>query len=439
MSLTSSETEIARRARHRITRRLLPYLFLLYVIAYLDRVNVSYAALEMTHALGFGPDVYGFGAGIFFVGYFMLEIPGSILVERWSARKWIARIMFTWGIVAIAAGFIETPHQFYWVRFLLGVAEAGFFPGVIVYMGHWFRREERARAMAWFMAAQPVSNIIGAPLSGWLLGIHWLGWPGWRWLFVVEGAPAVVLGVVTLFYLTDRPSEASWLPDAEREWLTAALARERTVIETRRATRSGRLPLQVLLLVAGYFCVVTSIYGFQLWLPTLLQRVSGLSSRATAFLSALPYCVGFVALLVVGWSSDRTGERRWHTVTCVLLIALGLAGSVAFGNSLPLALAMFCVASFGISGYLPVFWMLPTAILTGTAAAATIGLINSVGNLGGFVGPYVVGYLVRTTGSNTAGVLFLSAAAAMSAVLLIAAGGRREPVAIPSAMTATQD
>src|SRR5207248_7272959 len=214
---------VAERASQRIARRILPYLFLLYVIAYLDRVNVGYAALQMTTALGFTPDVYGFGVGVFFIGYFLLEIPGSILVERWSARKWMARIMISWGIIAMWMGFIHTSRQFYWARFLLGASEAGFFPGMVVYLSHWFRYEDRARAMAFFMAAQPISNIIGSPISGILLGLNWLGLEGWRWLFVIEGVPAVIFGIVTLFYLTDWPREAEWLQEDERQWITAEL------------------------------------------------------------------------------------------------------------------------------------------------------------------------------------------------------------------------
>ncbi|HEV2987292.1 MAG TPA: MFS transporter, partial [Candidatus Angelobacter sp.] len=212
---------VADRARRRITRRILPYLFILFIVAFLDRVNVSYAALEMTKDLNFSPEVYGFGAGIFFAGYFLLEIPGAILVERWSARAWIARIMISWGIVAILTGFVQTSRQFYWVRFFLGAAEAGFFPGIIVYLGHWFRYADRAKALALFLAALPVSNMIGSPISGLLLGINWLHLQGWRWLFILEGVPAAVLGVITLVYLTDWPHQAKWMPDDERQWITS--------------------------------------------------------------------------------------------------------------------------------------------------------------------------------------------------------------------------
>jgi D-galactonate transporter len=420
---------VGERARRRVTRRLMPYLFLLYIIAYLDRVNVGYATLEMTKDLGFTPEVYGFGAGVFFLGYFLLEIPGTILVERWSARRWIARIMVTWGVVAALTGFVQTATQFYWIRFLLGVAEAGFFPGVIVYLGHWFRYEDRAGALALFVAAQPISNIVGAPLSGLMLGVNWLGLAGWRWLFVLEGVPAVVFGVVTLFYLTDRPQHAAWLPRDERDWLISELERERLAKQAahpQRVLDAFRHP-QVLVLTLAYFLIVTSVYGFNFWLPTIIKKLSGSSNLVVASVSALPYCVGLVAVLLFGWSSDRTKERRWHTAVAMLVAGVGLLLSVAAQEQTALAVAMFCVAAVGLYGYQPGFWSLPTSFLTGTAAAATVGLINSTGNLGGFAGPYVVGYLSRTTGSLFAGVLYLSLSALAAAALILSLRATKRP------------
>jgi ACS family tartrate transporter-like MFS transporter len=420
---------VGERARRRVTRRLMPYLFLLYVVAYLDRVNVGYATLEMTSDLGFAPEVYGFGAGVFFIGYFLLEIPGTIIVERWSARRWIARIMVSWGFVAALTGFANTATQFYWIRFLLGVAEAGFFPGMVVYLGHWFRYEDRAKALALFVAAQPVANIIGSPVSGLLLGVNWLGLAGWRWLFILEGVPAVVFGVVTLFYLTDRPQHAAWLPEDERAWLTSELERERLAKQgahTGRVLDAFRHP-QVLLLTLAYFLIVTSVYGFNFWLPTIIKKLSGSSNLVVTSVSALPYCVGLVAVLLFGWSSDRTKERRWHTALAMIVAGVGLLLGVAARENTALAVAMFCVAAVGLYGYQPGFWSLPTSFLTGTAAAATVGLINSVGNLGGFVGPFVVGYLSRETGSLFAGVFYLSMSALAAAALIIFLRvGRRE-------------
>jgi MFS family permease len=285
---------------------------LLYVIAFLDRVNVAYAALEMSHDLAFSDRVFGLGAGIFFLGYFLLEIPGTLIVERWSARRWIARIMVSWGIVTSLVGLVHTPRQFYTARFLLGIAEAGFFPGIIVYLTHWFRHEDRAKAVAAFMTAVPLSNIFGSPLAGQILRIHWLGLQGWRWLFILEGIPAVIFGVVTLFYLTDWPRQAAWLPKEECEWITAELENEKqrkaashsyTILEALRQR-------DVLLLALIYFMGSTGIYGFIIWFPTILKRASGLPTGTVTLLVALPYLAGLIAMVLNGWHSDHTRERR---------------------------------------------------------------------------------------------------------------------------------
>ncbi len=419
---------VADRARRRVMLRIMPYVFLLYIIAFLDRVNVGYAFLKMKGDLGFADDVLGLGAGIFFIGYFLLEIPGSILVEKWSARGWIARIMISWGIVAILMGFIQSKSQFYTARFVLGAAEAGFFPGIIVYFSHWFRYEDRAKAVALFMAAIPVANIIGSPVSGLLLGVNWLGLAGWRWLFIIEGAPAIIFGVVTIFYLTDRPHQARWLPDDERDWLTGELEREKL---EKQATRSYSIlqafrHREVVLLTLAYFFMVTAVYGFNFWLPTIIQKLSGLSNLVVTLISALPYCVALVAILFVGWSSDRTKERRWHTALSMIVASIGLLLSVVAQDQTALAVLMFCVAGAGMYSYLPGFWALPTSFLTGTAAAASIGLINSIGNLGGFVGPYVVGYLSQATNSFLGGVLYLATSALVAAVLILALRATRQ-------------
>jgi len=409
------------RARARIMRRIVPYMFLLFVIAYLDRVNLSYAQLQMKGDLGFTDDVLGLGAGIFFLGYFFLEIPGSILVERWSARGWIARIMISWGIVAIAMGFMHTKSQFYILRFLLGAGEAGFFPGIIVYFSHWFRNEDRAKVVAIFMAAIPISNIIGSPVSGLLLQLNWLGMEGWRWLFILEGAPAIIFGIVTIFYLTDRPHQAKWLPADERDWITSELEAEKAAKQ--KAQTFGVLQAmknrEVILLAAGYFFMVTSLYGFSFWLPTIVKKLSGASNLTVSLISVLPYCVGLASIIFIGWSSDRTRERRWHTASCMIVAGMGLLLSALAQDRATLAISMFCFAAAGIYGYFPSFWALPTSFLTGTAAAASIGLINSIGNLGGFVGPYLVGYLSKTTGSYISGVLYLSLSALIAAAMVL--------------------
>jgi ACS family tartrate transporter-like MFS transporter len=399
----------------------MPFLICLFVVAFLDRVNVGYAALEMSKEMGFDTEVLGFGAGVFFLGYFLLEIPGTLLVENWSARLWLARIIISWGLLAVLTGFIRNATHFYVARFLLGMAEAGFFPGVIVYLSHWFRPRDRAKAVAMFMAAIPVSNIFGAPVSGLILGVNWLGLAGWRWVFILEGLPAMLLGVVTVFYLTDRPRDARWLGEEERAWITNELEREKA---TRRAGRHFSVwealrHRNVALLALAYFCSVTSAYGFNFWLPTMLKGLSGFSNLLVTGVAALPYCAGLLAMLFVGWSSDRTGERRWHTAAALVAVCFGLAASAAANQRVGLAVAMFCVAGAGLYSYLPGFWALPTAFLTESAAAAAVGLINAVGNLGGFVGPYVVGYLTRKTGSFYAGIVYLSCSALVSACLIL--------------------
>ena len=401
--------------------RIMPYLFLLYIIAFLDRVNVSYAALAMKDDLGFSDEVLGLGAGIFFIGYFVLEIPGTILVEKWSARGWIARIMISWGIVAVLMGFIQTKPQFYTARLLLGAAEAGFFPGIIVYFSHWFRYEDRAKAVALFMAAVPISNIIGSPLSGALLGVNWYGLAGWRWLFIIEGAPAIILGLVTIFYLTDRPHQAHWLPVDERQWLIDELEKENKAKQRAHSysIMQAFKHREVVLLALAYFFMITAVYGFTFWLPTILKRLSGSSNLVVTLISAIPYCVGLVAILAVGWSSDRTKERRWHTAISMMVAGVGLLLSAAIQDEVALAVLMFCIAGAGMYSYLPGFWALPTSFLTGTAAAASIGLINSIGNLGGFAGPYIVGYLSQATHSFFGGVIYLALSALVASGLVI--------------------
>jgi sugar phosphate permease len=395
---------------------------LLYVIAFLDRVNVNIAALEMKQDLGFTDAVYGFGAGIFFVGYFLFEIPGTLLVENWSARGWIARIMITWGILAAGMGFIHTDKQFYWVRFFLGVGEAGFFPGVIVYLSHWFRYQDRAKAVALFMAAIPLSSVIGSPISGFLLGIHWLGMAGWRWLFVLEGLPAIIFGVVTIFYLTDWPREAKWLPEEERLWITAELEREK---QARSAAHSYRIwealkDREVVLLALAYFFVVTSTYGFNFWFPTLVKNLSGFSDFKVSLIVSLTYCVTLLLMLIMGWSSDRTGERRFHAALPITLGAVGFLLSAISLNNPVLAILTLCCTGAILYSYLPGFWPLPSSFLTGSAAAAAIGLINSIGNLGGFVGGYILGYVRTKTNSFAGGLLYLSLSALLSVGMILA-------------------
>jgi ACS family tartrate transporter-like MFS transporter len=416
-----SDEDLARRVRSRVLLRTVPYLLLLYFVAYLDRVNISYAALEMRHALPLSDSQYGFGAGIFFFGYFLFEIPGTLLVETWSARKLIARILVGWGLVACAMAFIHTPRQFYWLRFLLGAAEAGFFPGVVVYLSHWFRVEDRARAFAFFMLAVPISNIVGAPVSGLLLGVHWGGMAGWRWLFLLEGLPAIVLGVVTIFYLTDRPRDARWLDAREKEYLLAALARENAASPppagggwalAREVARRD-----ILLLVLAYFGIVTTSYGFSLWMPTVVKSLTGLSNLTVSLVATLPYVAGGVCTAVIGLSSDRTGERRVHTMVPMLMAALGMTIGVAT-RAPALGLLALALVGAGIYGFMPAFWPMPRWFLSGAAGAAAVGLINSVGCLGGFFGPFLVGKLKSASAGYAPGLAALGATATFAAVMV---------------------
>jgi ACS family tartrate transporter-like MFS transporter len=404
-----SALSVEQSARRRITRRLLPFLWLLYVIAFLDRVNVAYAALEMSHDLAFSDRVFGLGAGIFFIGYVLLEIPGAVIVERWSARRWIARIMISWGIITVFVGLVHTPQQFYLARFLLGTAEAGFFPGIIVYLTHWFRHEDRAKAIAAFMTAIPLSNIFGSPLAGHILRLRWYGLPGWRWLFILEGIPAVILGVITLFYLTDWPTQAAWLPKEECEWITGELQREKQ----RKASLQSYTIWQalrhrdVILLTLVYFMGSTGIYGFIIWFPTILKRASGLSTGIVTLLVTLPYFAGLTAMMLNAWHSDRTRERRWHTSTMLFAGGASLIFALLSASHLWTQLVFFILFAAFIHAYQPTFWALPTTFLGESAAAASIGLINCIGGLGGFVGPFIMGYLVTRTGSFATGLVWL--------------------------------
>ena len=405
----------------RINRRLIPFLFLLYAIAFLDRSNISYAGKPISAELHFSKEVFGFGAGIFFIGYVLLEIPGTILVELWSARKWIARIMISWGLIAALTGFVHTARQFYWARFLLGVAEAGFLPGVIVYLTHWYRSADRAKAIALFMSAIPLSQVIGAPISAELMKLHWLGWSGWRWMLILEGAPAILFGLVTLFYLTDRPQHAKWLPQPERDWIVRELEAEKRV--TAASGSPGMLRAladrNVLLLTLAYFCGATLQYGLLVWLPQMVDELSnGWTLHKTTLVSAIPYLAAWPAMLLVGWHSDRTRERRLHTAACMIVSGLALLATQFTGKSIVLGIVMFSIAAMGINARLSAFWAMPSTFLSGTAAAAAIGLINCIGNTGGFAGPYIVGFLHKHTG-YVGGVAFLVGSAFVGAAAVV--------------------
>jgi len=408
-------------ARRKIARRLIPFLFLLYITAFVDRVNVGFAGLDMTRELSFSNEVFGFGSGIFFFGYCLLEIPGAMLAESWSARRWLATIMIVWGILASITGLIRTSTEFNIIRFLLGLAEGGFFPAVVVYLTHWFRQEDRGKAIAMFMAAIPVSNAVGAPIAGLLLRLHWLGMSGWRWLLVLEGIPAFLGGIAALFYLTDRPQQARWLAPEEKDWIAGELAREAA---QRKTANHGsfldalRQPM-VLALALAYFLINTSGYGLNIWLPKMVQKFSGLTSFQISLLVAIPYLFSIPAMLIAGWHSDKTGERRVHAALASITAGVGLALSQYLAGSPALVIVSFTIASIGVMCFYPTYWALATGMMSARSAAASFGFVNLIANFGGFVGPYMVGYLTDRTGSYSAGVFSLVATALVSGAMLL--------------------
>ena len=423
--------EIEARTIAKVSKRLVPFLIVCYFVAYLDRVNVGFAALTMNQDLGLSQTAFGFGAGIFFLAYFFFEVPSNLLLERFGARKWIARIMLSWGILSGTMAFIPAiagatglgnENTFYLLRVLLGVAEAGFFPGIIFYLTLWFPAEYRARIVGYFMAAIPLSTVIGAPISGALLYMHGgLGLAGWQWLFIIEALPAIVLSGVVFFYLTDRPVEANWLAPDERAWLAERLALEQRQRQAVRdySVMEALLNPRVLGLSLVYFGAVATNYGLSFFLPQIVKTF-GLNIFLTTVVSAMPYAVGVVGMVSWGRRSDRAVERRFHTAFPLFIAAAGIAVSTVFDDP-TLKMISLCVAGFGIFANLPVFWTLPTAFLSGAAAAAGIAVINSIGNLAGFAGPFAMGWIKDHTGSYTGGLLLLAALGilAMGIVLLL--------------------
>jgi D-galactonate transporter len=402
------------------TYRLIPFLCLAYTVNFLDRVNVGFAALHMNADLGFSPAVFGFGAGIFFLGYIVFEIPSNLALQRFGARIWIARIMISWGLIACAMALVRGETSFYVSRLLLGIAEAGFFPGIILYLTYWFPAGTRARIIALFMASVPLATVFGGPISGVLLQMHgFAGLAGWQWLFIIEGAPAVLLGVLALFVLTDKPDKAAWLSENERRALTETLASEAAntkavgYADLRQALKRPR----VLALGVLYFLMVTGLYGIGFWMPQVLATF-GLDPLHVGFLTAIPYLFAVIAMVLWGRHSDKTGERRWHIALPLLLAACAFAWSAYSGPLLPTMIAL-SLATLGFYAAFGPFWSLPTALLTGTGAAAGIALVNSMGNAAGFTGPYIVGLLKQATGSFSAALLFLAAALALGGLMAL--------------------
>jgi ACS family tartrate transporter-like MFS transporter len=397
----------------RLRWRLLPYLLLLYVIAWFDRVNISFAALQMNADLGFSSAVYGLGGGIFFLGYALFEVPSNLILARVGARRWIARIMVTWGLISVAMMFVEGKWSFYALRFALGVAEAGFLPGILFYLAQWFPKAERARAVSWFMIGIPLSTVFGGPVAGLLLGLDgWHGLQGWQWLFVLEGLPAVIFGVVTWFWLPDTPRDVRWLTADEQRHVEQRVADEHAAVRERHAgsgsLRTALLHPTVWLLCFVLFACQCGSYGLTLWVPQIVKNLSGLSDLMVGFVSAIPYIAATGAMLWIGFSSDRSGERFLHVALPSFIGAAGFAASAFIASPVP-AMAALTIAAMGDLCTRGPFWALPPRFLSGSALAAGIALINTFGSLGGFVGPTMVGYVREATGGFAGGLLFLAA------------------------------
>lgn len=437
--MTDSDAEFERRVVSKVSWRLLPYLFLLYVVAYVDRINVGVAKESLSRDLGLDPAVFGFGAGVFFLGYFLFEVPSNLMLVRVGARVWIARIMVLWGLVTVAMMFVHDATSFQILRFLLGAAEAGFFPGIIFYLTRWFRPRDRAWAISLFMTAGTMAGAFGNPLSGSLLLLDGIGGlKGWQWLFLVEGIPAVLLGLSVPFLLTESPEAAGWLTADERGWLSREVPRQPPPAHGGSSLLAGLAHPVVWHLSAVYFLLVTGAYGFEFWLPTIVKSLGGGRGGdfRAALVSAIPYIVATAAMVVVGRLSDRSGERRWHTALSMVVSAAGFLASTRLLDQPAWALVALCVAWGGLKAAQGPFWAIPPAFLGGSAAAGGIALINSVANLGGQVGPAIAGFLERRTGSFTAGLLAsagLLAAGAVLAALLPQTGASGAADSSPSA------
>jgi D-galactonate transporter len=428
MSQAITGQPTAESVMHKVSWRLIPFMVLLYFVAFLDRVNLGFAALTMNKDLGLTATVFGNGAGIFFIGYFIFEVPSNVALEKFGARMWIARIMITWGIISGLMALTTGPISFYTLRFLLGIAEAGFFPGMILYLTYWFPSAYRAKIVGCFLLAIPISSIIGAPISTALLGTSILGLKGWQSLFILEALPALVLGFVVLFFMTDKPEKAHWLTPAERDWLSRVLQAERKTRESVHHYTLGQALMNPRVVLFGlmYFGIVIGLYGFSFWLPQIIKGFGGLSNWQVGLITMIPSAFAAAAMYLWGRHSDKTGERVWHVFLPAIIGGTSLAISGFLTGTPALALVALTIGAMGIYAALPTFWTLPTAMLSGTAAAGGIALINSIGNLGGYFGPSFMGYLKDWTKSHTYGLIGLGACMAMSGFLALAMGHNRE-------------
>lgn len=424
MPITTAETPgLAREDAvfRKVVRRIVPFLILCYVVSYLDRVNVGFAKLQMSADLGFSEAAYGLGAGLFFIGYFLFEVPSNLMLQRIGARTWIARIMITWGLVSASFMFVDNETTFYVLRFLLGAAEAGFYPGVILYCTYWFPSHRRARVIAMFMSAIPVAGIFGNPLSGWIMdrfqGVN--GWQGWQWMFLLEAIPALLIGVATLFYLDNGVRSAKWLTDEEKDIVERAIAEDAAHQTVHGRVWDAFREPKVWLMCLIYFCFVMGQYALTFWMPTFVQSTGIKGNLAIGVLSAVPFLTALVAMNLFGRSADKRRERRWHLVIPSLMGAVGFSLAASWSGSTALSLVALSFAAAGVLTCAPLFWSLPTAFLGGTAAAAGLAAINSVGNLAGFVSPYMIGYLKDTTGSTSLPMYVLAFSLVVGAVAVL--------------------
>jgi MFS transporter, ACS family, tartrate transporter len=419
----AAKSELETSTIRAISWRLIPFLVLAYFFSYLDRVNLGFAALTMNAELKFSPTIFAWGAGIFFIGYFIFEVPSNLALEKFGASRWIARIMVTWGIISALMSLVSGELSFYIIRFLLGVAEAGFFPGIILYLTYWYPAEYRARFLAAFAVAVPISTVIGAPASGLLLGLDGaMGLKGWQWLFIIEGVPSVLLGIVTWFYLTDRPERADWLTAEQKAWLASKLNAETAAKQAAKHLTLGEAlsSPKVIMLSLSYFGFVGALYGMQFWLPQIVKAF-GLTNAQTGFVTAIPYAFGTIAMILWARHSDASRERVLHVGAPLLLTALALAASSTISDP-TMTMVVLTVAAIGVFCTFGTFWTLPTAWLSGTAAAGAIALINSIGNLAGFGGPYLIGWVKEATGNTSTGLLVLAVLPLIGGLLVFLGG-----------------